>query len=93
MLLNKPSPFQGVGVDAGGLTEQSWREGLAELSTLLARSRAQWKIVIGACLAVLDLRLSGPALSSEGAGTLTATRLLLLFWTIISPRSCVVTIL
>ena len=35
---------------AGGLTEQSWREGLAELSTLLARSRAQWKIVIGACL-------------------------------------------
>ncbi|KAK9826179.1 hypothetical protein WJX81_004719 [Elliptochloris bilobata] len=31
----------------GGLTEQSWREGLAELSTLLARSRADWKIVIG----------------------------------------------
>ena len=36
---------------AGGLTEQSWREGLAELSTLLARSHAQWKIVIGAWLA------------------------------------------
>ena len=33
---------------AGGLTEQSWHEGLAELTTLLARSRAEWKIVIGA---------------------------------------------
>jgi hypothetical protein len=33
---------------AGGLTEQSWREGLAELTTLLARSRAEWKIVVGA---------------------------------------------
>jgi hypothetical protein len=33
---------------AGGLTEQSWQEGLAELTTLLARSRAEWKIVIGA---------------------------------------------
>ena len=35
----------------GGLTEQSWQEGLAELETLLARSRAEWKIVIGVPLA------------------------------------------
>lgn len=35
----------------GGLTEQSWQEGLAELETLLARSRAEWKIVIGMPLA------------------------------------------
>ena len=48
----------------GGLTEQSWQEGLAELETLLARSRAEWKIVIGVPLsaAVCAAQLRPPLL-------------------------------
>ena len=77
-----------IGVYAGGLTEQSWREGLAELSTLLARSRAQWKIVVGAHLVLLggayEMRLgvafSGHCVSTDAAGTAMAV------WQFFLPR-------
>ena len=36
-----------TGCNAGGVWEQSWQSNLLELESKLARSKAQWKIVIG----------------------------------------------
>ena len=36
-----------LGLPAGGILQQSWQENLLELEAQLARSTAQWKLVIG----------------------------------------------